>query len=255
MTKTHPPYLLFRALTFPMPEARGIRYEAFLRVVPLVLLLAAGSSVEAQSDPSWQIAVGGLVGRPQGPLKEVAGDHASGATFSAGYRLKRLPLMLGVDLGSVDYQTLKLPTSPLLSAETSASIDLLHFLARIQSRHGAIRPYLDVLLGVSRPNVTTDILRFATASLPELSTTEQFSNTGFSYGGGAGLMLRVYNGSHKSKGLRAVSADFQMRYLSGSVGEYVNQGSLRLVGGRVVFDTAPARHELLNFGIGVVFDF
>jgi hypothetical protein len=177
-------------------------------------------------------------------------------TLSAGYRLKRIPLLLGVDFGSVDYQTLKLPESSLLlSAETRASIDLVHFLARIQSGHGAIRPYLDILLGVSHPNVTTDILQFATSAFPGSSATEQFGDTGFSYGGGAGLMLRVYDGSHKAKGLRAVSADLQMRYLSGSEAEYVSRGSLRLQSGRVAFDTATSRHKLLNYGIGVVFEF
>ncbi len=235
-------------------EVPGIRRQPFFIAILSVLLFAAGGSVEAQSQPSWQIGLGGLIGRPQGSLRDTVGDNAFGAALSAAYRLKRIPLLLGIDFGTVDYQTLKVPASPLVSAETSASIDLVHFLARVQSGHGVVRPYLDVLLGQSHPNVKTNILQFATG-LPETSITKQFGDTGFSYGGGAGLMLRVYDGSHKARGLRAVSADLQMRYLSGSEAEYVRRGSLRLEAGRVAFDTAITRHKLLNFGIGVVFDF
>lgn len=223
-------------------ELQVIRCQHCLVVALLLFLLAAGVSVEAQSQPPWQIGMSGLVGRPQGSLKDTVGDNAFGLTVSAGYRLKRIPLLLGVDLGYVGYQTLKLPTSP--PAETYASIDLMHFLARIQSGRGAIRPYLDILLGVSQPRVTTNILGFP-------FVTEPSSNTGFSYGGGAGLMFCVY---HKSRDFH-FSGNLQMRYLSGSEAEYVRRGSLRLEGGRVAFDTATARHKLLTFGIGVVFDF
>jgi hypothetical protein len=113
---------------------------------------------------------------------------------------------------------------------------------------------LDVLVGFSQPT--------ATISGHETRTSIGFSEAAdtstrkiLSYGAGAGLIGRVYNGLHKTGGLRNVSVDVQARYLSLSKGDFVQQGSIHSENGQLAFDTVRTRAQLLNLGFGIIFGF
>ena len=226
-----------------------------MRLVPLLLLgVAADARIEAQSPPSWEIGLGGILGRPQGPAKEHLGSDAFGGAVEVGYRLRKAPLLLGIGFGTLDYSSFRWPPSPYVEfpPTTRAQTSFSHFVVRIQAAGGVVRPYVDARLGINQPRATTT--RW-TGGIFGASYHSEFQDTGLGYGGGAGLMIRFLNRLSKQKGLRAASIDLGMHYLSGTDVRYIEQDSLHLDEDGLAFDLVTADPQMLTAGIGVRFEF
>ncbi|MDZ7356098.1 MAG: hypothetical protein ONB33_00715, partial [candidate division KSB1 bacterium] len=77
-----------------------------------------------------------------------------------------------------------------------------------------------------------------------------------SYGGGAGIMFRVYQGrKNDSNGIYSIYIDLVMHYLIGGEATYLKQGDIRREFNEVTYSPSKSTTDLLRVGLGVSFAF
>ncbi len=211
------------------------------------------------------------LGIPQGDLGDRIDRNAYGVGALIGGRVPGLPLILGSELGFLNYGTdsrlsihstvfdagvdrdLAVPVEAM-NVNVAKNVLLGHFVARLQPTEGVFQPYVDVLAGVksfvTRVNVDSDVIVFRRG----LSQDSRITDLAFSYGVGGGLELALYeykSGWHDRPAKMSLYGG--VRYLFGTKAEYVGEGSWTEVNGRLVFDTVESRTDLLvpHFGIRV----
>lgn len=239
----------------------------------LLAWLVAFSTASAQlHDPGEMRAdVHVTVGIPQGELADGIDDNAFGIGLLLGGRVPGLPLILGSEVGFMNYGTdsrlsihetvldggidpdLSFPVEAM-SVNVAKNVLLGHFVVRLQPTEGIFLPYIDALAGVksflTRVNVDSDIIVFRGG----LSQDSWISDMAFSYGVGGGIELALYeyDSGWREKPAR-MSLYGGVRYLFGTKAQYVGDGSFSEIDGRLFFDTVESRTDLLipHFGIRV----
>ncbi|HWP44088.1 MAG TPA: hypothetical protein VNO14_12670 [Blastocatellia bacterium] len=151
---------------------------------------------------------------PRGEFKQNIDNNGYGVGLQFTVGIGPGPLHLGIDFahttyGSESREVPLLPDVPEVTVDvrTSNNITLIHFLLRLQPTEGAVRPYIDGLIGFkyldTRTSFESDI-----DDLPLASETN-FSDTAFSYGAGGGVQVRLAGlGSGGSCCLTESSATF-----------------------------------------------
>ena len=136
-----------------------------------------------------------------------------------------------------------------LKVDTDNNILLTHFLLRAQPRHGAVRPYVDGLVGFKYLFTKTTV-ESDSGSEP-LASDNNLSDFAFSYGLGGGVQARIARLGHSKELL----FDAKARYLWGSQARYLKEGSIQRVGGTAIFDVLSSRTNVvtLQFGVGIRF--
>jgi hypothetical protein len=94
-----------------------------------------------------------------------------------------------------------------------------------------------------------------TTSDNEIASTTNQSDIAFSYGGGGGVKVKVYQNEKDDGKLLSVLIDLRVRYIFGGKAEYLKEGSVRIQGGRAYYDTYKSKTDLLlgQLGVSVVF--
>lgn len=230
----------------------------------LFLLVAVAVPVPAQ-----EISAGLnlLLGVPLGEFSDNVENAGFGLGGHLAFQLGQSPLHAGFDLGLMIYgsETRREPFSTTIpdvtvEVETTNNLAFGHFLLRMQAPRGVFRPYIDGVLGIHYLFTETEIRdEDDPAEEPIASSTNQ-EDVAFSYGTGAGLMLRVYEkkaSTHEksSRSLKSVLLDFRVRHLFGSESDYLKRGSIRREGGRVIYDLQHSRTDVLTFQLGTLFSF
>lgn len=211
-----------------------------------------------------QASFGLLVGFPQGTFHQNVTNPGGGIAGHIGYRLPGSPAVLALDMGYLIYghESRVEPFSTTIpdvtvDVSTDNSILLTHFLLRLQPPKGSVRPYIDGLVGFNYLFTRTSI--HTRSGLDFVASSVNFDDFAFSYGGGGGLMLRVYDGTEKrkagGKGLYAVLVDFRVRYLTGSEADYLKKGSIRRQSGQVTFDVLRSETDMITAYLGATIDF
>jgi hypothetical protein len=192
---------------------------------------------------------------PRGGFSENVTNNGYGGGGLFLVRLGPSPFLIGGDAGIVIYgsETRREPFSTTIPnvdvrVRTSNNILLAHAVLRIQPRKGLIRPYADGLIGLKHLFTRTSISDDFDDEV--IASTTDLSDTTFSYGFGGGIQVPLWQ-----NGEQAILLDSNVRYLRGSRAEYLKKGSIREVGGQVIYDVFASRTDVIGVQIGVTFRF
>ena len=209
---------------------------------------------------NFQGGLGFIVGAPQGEFKDNLDATGYGITGHIGYSPKTQPLMIGVEVGYMNYgsETRTEPFSTTIpdvyvNVTTTNNLVLTHLFLRAQPTKGTIRPYLEGLVGFSYFFTETKIENKNHSGEEIASNTNQDDAT-LSGGGGLGAMVQVYSKDKDNRKIE-VLLDFRTRYLIGGEAEYLKKGSIRRESNRVVYDINKSKTNLLTFQFGVAVRF
>lgn len=208
-------------------------------------------------------------GIPQGALDRQMSGTAGGLSVFFGGPVPDLPLVLGSEIGFLNYGTeseLRLHRGgfdagidedlalPLEAVATRVANNILlgHFVVRLQPLDGVFRPYVDGLAGLkvfaSRMSVDADVVIFREG----LSQEAYVTDFAFSYGVGAGFEVRLHRYTPLfADGPADIALRGGLRYLFGTTASYAAAGSLREVGNRIVVDEATSRTDMLVPQLGL----
>lgn len=201
-----------------------------------------------------------LVVAPQGEFADNLDDPGVGLSAFALGRLPQSPIYLGAEIGFIVYGSTerKEPFNENIpevnvKVKTDNNLVAAGLLVRLQPPEGAIRPYLDGLLGLNYLYTRSSVN--GNDDDEEISSTTNQDDTALAYGGGGGLLVRVYSGHDAEKGVRGVFLDGRVRYVVGGEAEYLKEGSIRREGGRLIFDKLHSQTDVLQIGLGATIEF
>jgi hypothetical protein len=131
-----------------------------------------------------------------------------------------------------------------LDVTTTNNIAQFHLFLRLEPPSGPIRPYVDGLVGFNYFWTETSVKS-------EQENQAQIAWS-FSYGGGAGLKIKVYEKVKDDGKLVELLIDLRVRYLLGGKAEYLKDNTpMRIENGRAIYDTDKSTTDLLSGQVGV----
>jgi len=244
----------------------------FFRTIILQLSAVVFIAGMAYADSPWAGGFGLVVGSPQDEFRKnvdnvgfglnaYATNNFGGSAFQLGGSFSFL--VYGRDERSEPFSY----TIPDVRVDviTTNSIVMGHILARLQPPAGGIRPYIEGLYGFNYLSTSTTIENQRQSDDDnEIASSTNFEDFTSSYGGGAGLMFTIWDASN----IMGSSGDFSgkllldlgIRYLFGGEAEYLKKGSIQPNEQTsdptdLIYDIQRSKTDILNFKIGLVFDF
>lgn len=239
--------------------------STFVLVALLMVLGWSISPLHAQSvepQPRFGGGVHFMLGFPQGEFKDNVDRIGFGGSGEFLYSFRPTPVKIGASIGYLIYgsETREEPfstTIPDVTVDVTTTNNVLngYLLLRLQPVKGLFRPYVDGLLGFNYLFTRTTIV----SEEEEVAASTNFDDFAFSYGGGGGIMIKVYDGTKKMEpgkvGLAAVLIDARVRYLKGSEAEYLKEGSISREDTEVIYDVIESNTDLLTVQVGAIFEF
>ena len=236
-----------------------MRHQTHTKIRPLmfaaIILIAIGGSTRTRAQ-ELQMGLDFNTVIPQSEFKQNVKNNGFGVSGNVLVGLGKSPLLAGVDLGFATYghESRRVPLSGsipdiTLKVDTDNNILLTHFLLRAQPRHGAVRPYVDGLVGFTYLFTKTTVQ--SDSSSEALASTNNLSDFAFSYGVGGGVQSRIARLGRS----RELLFDAKARYLWGSQAKYLKEGSISRVGGTAVFDVLSSRTNVVTLQFGVAIRF
>jgi hypothetical protein len=87
-------------------------------------------------------------------------------------------------------------------------------------------------------------------------SSKNYDDAALSYGGGAGVMVRVYQGQKENNsGMYAINVDLGVRYLFGDEAKYLKKGDIHRENSTVTYHPSQSTTDLLTVQLGVTFNF
>ena len=213
----------------------------------------------------FQGGIGPVVGIPTGEFGENVTEPGIGITGYGGYRLPGSPAIIGLSIGYMVYGresrrerfSLTIP-DVTVRVVTENNIVVSDLFLRLQQREGVLRPYVEGLLGFHYLFTKTSINDIPTLYENDIASSVNFDDVAFTYGGSAGFMIRLYDGTEKRQtrpgSVKTVSLDFRIRYLNGSNASYLKRGDLVRSSGTVTLNTTRSRTNITTIFLGVAVD-
>lgn len=243
------------------------------RLLFTTVLLAFAGVATAQShvDPGEARGEVNIVWAvPQGDFGDALDGTGLGLSAFFGGRIPNAPIVLGTELGLVNYGSntdlalhglFDTPAGgpagmPLqaVSVERSDNFLLGHLVARLQPAEGPLLPYLDLLGGLRYFHTRTDIESDLVVFRNGIDHTSSSKDLALSFGFGAGIEVRMLTGRFGlDSRTSTVSVHAGARYLFGDEVEYVTGRSIQQIDRRLVNLDAETRTDLIlaHFGIRV----
>jgi hypothetical protein len=236
----------------------------------LALALAAAilpSTLQAQDGPSGPVGVFAgvhlMLAFPQGDFKSKVSDIGFGGNFELGYAPPEMPIAAGLQLGYVVYGSKTYTTQfsefvPVsVDVDVTNSIGLLHLFVRMMPPKGDVRPYVEGLLGGSLFTTSSTVKNRNTSE--EIAGDNKNSDVAFSYGGSAGLLIRVWSDKTNENQPVDIYLDARVRYFYGGNAEYYTNAAVsQQSDGRVIFDKknlTSSKTDFVTGQLGVTFKF
>lgn len=209
---------------------------------------------------------------PQGEFKQSMDRLGVGIQLNGYYRFPNTIFGLGMDFGfknfGVDSREEPLSsTIPDLKVEVNNSYNLLQFmlLAKAQPAEGVVRPYIEALAGYNYYFTETEIRNRGFGSDEEpIATDTNFEDWAFAWGGGTGVMIKVYDQRGKEARFAEDGSEIHptagylnigVRYLYGQEAEYLKQGSIQINDGTVTYETSRSKTDMMIWQLGFVLRF
>lgn len=199
-----------------------------------------------------------VVAVPQGEFDRELDNDGYGLSGRFSYAIPNSFVSFGGSLGYLMYgsETREEPFSTTIpgvtvEVKTTNSVVTGHLFLRAQVPADIVRPYVDGLVGVHHLRTDT---RIRGEDYEEIASSNNFNDTSLSYGGGGGVMLRVYHGPRGTRGLE-VLIDAGAHYLKGGEAEYLEEGSIERNGPDISYQVSESNTDmvLIYFGVSVVF--
>jgi len=199
------------------------------------------------------------LGFPQGEFKENVDAIGFGFNFDAGYVFPRMPIVLGLTGGAATYgsRSFRVPFNAhiqtvFVEMTTSNNIAFGHAFLRFQPQNGGFRPYFEGLLGFNYLWTESEV-KDERYSDRDIAGSVNLSDIAFSYGGGGGLMVRVYQGETEKPGHGIeVFVDFKLRYLYGGEAKYFTKNSIVEEAGVIKLDEKYADRSRTDMLLGML---
>jgi len=243
------------------------RHAAWL-VVGATLFIAGELPSYAQT--KFQGSANILLGFPQGKFKENAAALGGAAGFDFAYSPATSPFGIGAAIGFIIYgsdtrrETVKTSTADfLVDVTTTNAIIQAHLIGRVQHKNGPVRPYLEAAFGLNHLTTDTSIEGAENGWDGDDGehgiSTNNMSDTALSYGGGAGVMVKIHEGEKVSASGKVKTwnllLDTRVRYMVGGNARYLKKGSIRRIDDELVYDFKESATDLLTAQIGVTVEF
>jgi hypothetical protein len=234
-----------------------------VKIIQLCLLMLLLPSLVANAQSPFQGGINFLMGFPQSDFSENVEHAGFGLSGHFAYQIPQTPVALGVALGFLIYgqESRKEPLSPtipdiMVRIETTNNILTGHLLLRVQPMAGdaRVKPYLEGLFGFNYLWTATS-LKDSDWDDNNISS-KNYDDVAMSYGGGGGLMIRVYQGKKaRSNGFYSININVGTRYLFGGEASYLKEGDIKRENGTVIYSPSQSTTDLLTTSIGVTVTF
>jgi len=201
-----------------------------------------------------------MVGVPKGVFKQNLQRNGYGGSGHIGFAPEQNPFLVGIEVAYLNYgsESRLEPFSTTIpdvtvNVKTTNNFLAMHFTFRIQPNTGNFRPYIGGSVGGNYLFTTTTIENANNVN-QEVASSTNVSDWAFSYGGGGGIMIRVYSREEDGR-KQEFLLDLGVRYIVGGELQYLKEGSIRRENGRVLYDVLQSKTDLMGFLIGVAFRF
>jgi len=238
-----------------------------LLFISVLLLSIIQSTATAQE---LELGFNGRMALPQEQFGENINSPGGGLNVFALYRFDDIPFGLGLDFSFMDFGTLS-HTLPRNSTENDLSLNIQNSfrtnqamaITRIHQRSGILQAYVEGLAGFNFFFSETTVTGRGQNSSNTETTQSEFKNIAFSWGGGAGMLIRLHeNRNHgtwiqRRDNLRASFLSIGFRYLHGSEAEYIQDGAFHSnTQNGILNNSRRTSTDLLmvQFGFGFVFN-
>ncbi|HDR90818.1 MAG TPA: hypothetical protein ENN75_01075 [candidate division Zixibacteria bacterium] len=233
-----------------------------------VLLILCATLATFSADKSSLRGQGGfrfLVGVPQGEFRDHLDDLGFGIDFNFG-AMPTQYFAAGGDLGFMIYgsETRREPfsmTIPDVTVEVTRTNNFMfgHIYAQAIGDLEIVKPYIEGRVGFNYLWTETRISDVR-GSDENIASSTNFSDLTWSYGGGGGIMIKVWEKTQKRTSKKEsrserVYIDLKAIYTRGGDAEYLKEGSMEIIDGRVVFYPDKSPTDLLAISAGVAVDF
>lgn len=235
-------------------------------LLSVVIIVAFVSSIHAQEvnvNTNLELVF------PQGEFKQSMDQVGVGIQVNGFYRFPNTIFGLGLDFGfknfGVDSREEPLSTTiPDLKVEVDNSYNLvqLMLLAKAQPSEGVVRPYIEALAGYNYFFTETTISNRGFNNNDEpIATDTNFEDWAFAWGGGTGVMIKVYDQRGREAKFAQDRSEIQqsvgyvnigVRYLYGQEAEYLKQGSIQINNGTVTYATSRSKTDMMIWQLGFV---
>ena len=219
---------------------------------PILLILLLTLTTSAQT-----AGVSLMLGSPQGEFKENVDRLGYGiqvhGTLWAPEKFR--PFTVGLNLGYMVYGeesekrrfSNTIPDATVDVNHTNSLVNF-HLLFQISPFTGTWRPYVEGLFGGAYIFTSTSIE--SEWDNDDIATSTNFDDYTWSYGGGAGLLIKL---SEELGDVSTLYLDLKARYLFGTKAEYLAEGSINVDqnNGHVYYDVLESKTDLITFHIGV----
>ena len=240
-------------------------YHTFAKAFGTSLFLCILVTLVAVTQPAiaktnFQGGLSFMAGFPQGEFKDNVDENGYGIGGEFLYSPSVSPFGIGVSLGFMNYgeESRREPFSTTIpdvevEVKTTNNIVLGHLLFRAQVKQGPIRPYAEGLVGFNYLFTETKIEDVDDEE--EIASSTNLDDGVFSYGAGGGVMLRLYTGKTKKAKTWSILLNLCARYIVGGEAEYLKEGSIKRVNGKVVFDKIQSKTDILTTHLGLAVEF
>ncbi|MBN1998991.1 hypothetical protein JW935_15640, partial [candidate division KSB1 bacterium] len=89
----------------------------------------------------------------------------------------------------------------------------------------------------------------------EIASNKNYEDTAMSYGGGGGLLFRVWENTSSDSPPATVFIDIGVRYILGGEATYLKEGDIHRTKTKVTYTPSESTTDLLLINIGVSFSF
>lgn len=228
--------------------------------------LAGSAGAAAQEEVGVEAGLNFQLGFPQDAFARNVENTGLGFGAFGALRPSGTPLLLGADLGFVNYGRNRRETPlagiPEIEVEVQTDNNILmgHTFLRLQPGEARVRPYADVLFGFKYLFTESRVRGVDSDSDDDFARTVNLDDWAVSYGGGAGIDVTVTTSEPRDEeGRRSISV-FKLhvgaRYLAGGEAEYLREDSITRPGGDDIdFDLLRSRTNLFQPVIGATFVF
>jgi hypothetical protein len=206
--------------------------------------------------------LGFMVSIPQGEFREKMDDPGFGLSANFDYRIPGSPVYAGIEGSFVTYgnETRREPFSPnipdvTVEVENSNNIALGNLFLRLQPDMDVVTPYIDGFVGFNYLFTSTSVQNVGRLD-ENIATSTNVDDAAFSYGGGAGMMIRLFHEENPivdeegNSSFRDGYLDLRVRYSRGGEARYLTSGSIVREGSSVRYDITESRTDMLTALVG-----
>jgi hypothetical protein len=228
------------------------------------VLLAQATPPPDEHRPRLRLGAAATLGAPTGEFRDhvdVAGGFSGYALYGAPARALALRLDANVLLyGTETSRTVVAGTGGRVLADRVTTDNWMASATvgpQLAATSGRVRPYANAFAGVSYFATTSEVPRlrrtgavFAPAErfmnrrhFDSFLTTTHFDDTALSYGGGAGLLVRLGRGG--------TALDVGVRYVANGRVRFLAEGDLEDAPGGATFSTRRSRADRVEVRLGI----